>query len=318
MNTEPLIAPVSPDKIQMEIDRLAPSDCLFRRSGYEVWCSRAENIPAVLREIGRLREESFRAAGEGTGKCVDIDRFDIWYRHLFLWHAKRKQIVGAYRLGLSEEIYPRYGLSGFYTYSLFDYGNDFIKQLSPGIELGRSFVRGEDQRSFLPLFLLWKGIALLVSRMPSYRRLFGPVSISAKMPLPARRFLAESLLMQYGAPSLSAMVSPRHPMERPHFNPHALAGIAQEDQVRHVLNSHAPGMKLPVLLRHYLALNGKLIAFSLDHEFNEALDGLILVDLDQVVAPTLRYYMGAEEAKQFEKYLGNRNEDIAARESTIA
>jgi len=121
-----------------------------------------------LQEIGRLRELTFRAAGEGSGKTSDIDLFDAYYLHLFLWDREANAIVGAYRMGLADEIIMRYGKRGLYTQSLFRYGTRFLQTLNPAIELGRSFVRLEYQRSFSPLLLLWRGIGQFILRSPHY------------------------------------------------------------------------------------------------------------------------------------------------------
>ncbi len=125
----------------------------------------------VLQEIGRLRELTFRAVGEGSGKSADIDLFDAYYLHMFVWDAQANAIVGAYRLGLVEEILARYGKRGLYTHSLFRYGPRMLDMLKPAIELGRSFVRAEYQRSFAPMLLLWRGIGALHRSVSAVRGL---------------------------------------------------------------------------------------------------------------------------------------------------
>src|SRR5208283_345467 len=121
-----------------------------------------------LFEIGRLREMTFRQAGEGTGKPVDLDRFDLYYPHLFVWNKEKREVVGAYRLGLVEPILQRFGKKGLYSATLFQYKEGFLEHIRRGIELGRSFVRLEYQRLYAPLLLLWKGIARFVARYPEY------------------------------------------------------------------------------------------------------------------------------------------------------
>jgi putative hemolysin len=123
-----------------------------------VYCAEAGAIPHLLDEIGRLREITFRAVGEGTGHARDLDSFDDHYEHLFIWNRKREEVVGAYRVGRVDEIRRRAGTRGLYTASLFRYRSPFFQLLGPTLELGRSFVRPEAQRSFAPLLLLWKGI----------------------------------------------------------------------------------------------------------------------------------------------------------------
>ena len=144
----------------------------------EVWVAQAWEIPLLMREIGRLRELTFRQAGEGTGKPLDLDDFDRHYLHLFIWRKGTREVVGAYRLGQSDKILKNFGPSGLYTlHSLLRLKKPLLDQLNPALELGRSFVRAEYQKSYA-LLLLWKGIAAFVSKHPRYRTLFGAVSIS--------------------------------------------------------------------------------------------------------------------------------------------
>lgn len=313
-----IIPPVAVSELLADLGGLDESACLLRHKGYEVWLAGADRIPGILREIGRLRETAFRAAGEGTGHAVDLDEFDNWYRHMFIWHAERQEVIGAYRLGFSEDIYPVHGLAGFYTFRLFDYDDDFIRRVSPCLEPGRSFVRIEDQRSFLPLLLLWRGMAAIAARDPRYRRLFGPVSISADIPPLFRWLLAESLLKFHGRPDLSPRVRSRRPLAPGAHTPDLMAGLADCNGLEDLLARFAPGLRLPVLIRQYLTLNGSLLAFSVDPEFNNTLDGLVLVDLDQVGEQTLSRYMGVEETRRFLNLSGICDERAAASEPRAA
>ena len=172
-----------------------PAEQRLAQSGAQsVWQATAEQIPHVLREIGRLRELSFRAANEGTGKSMDLDRFDDHYLHLFIWNAEAAEIVGAYRVGATDRILERHGRQGLYSSTLFDSRMEFFRRLGPALELGRSFVRPEYQRSYSPLLLLWKGIGSFIARHPRYRTLFGPVSISRDYSDLSRRLIATTLL----------------------------------------------------------------------------------------------------------------------------
>ena len=143
--------------------------------------------------MGRLREIAFRAEGEGTGKSRDIDRYDAHYLHLFAWDARAELVVGAYRLGLTDQILARDGKAGLYTQSLFDLGDVLLEALDPAIELGRSFVRVEYQRDFAPLLLLWQGIGRLVGRLLRYPVLFGAVSISRQYESASRELIVRYL-----------------------------------------------------------------------------------------------------------------------------
>ncbi len=293
--------------LHADLAQLPESARVLTHKDYEVWLAPAAQIPAILQEIGRLREISFRAAGEGTGQAIDLDKFDAYYQHLFIWHKQRHAVIGAYRLGFSGDIYPKYGLEGFYTYQLFDFTPAFIEQLQPCMELGRSFVRVEDQRSFVPLLLLWRGISTTAYLNPRYRRLFGPVSISADIPPLFRELLAESLLKLHGLPELSAEIKARHPLPDSHFSPDMLAGLANATELESVLQANMPDVRMPVLLRQYLNLNGRLLSFSLDPNFNNSLDGLVLVDLDRVDEQTLSRYMGTQAAHDFLYFTGTHH-----------
>ena len=140
-----------------------------------------------------MRELTFREAGEGTGRSVDLDRFDLYYMHLFLWDKEKSELVGAYRLAPVDRVIERFGTKGLYTSTLFTYKETFFRHMGDAVELGRSFVRTEYQKSYFPLFLLWKGIARFMGLNPQYRILFGAVTIS-DMYSPASRQLIVSFL----------------------------------------------------------------------------------------------------------------------------
>jgi hypothetical protein len=104
LRQERIIAPVICDRLKSEIDALPQRQVLVDADDCIVCHARAAQIPSVLNELGRLREITFRATGEGTGKSLDIDRFDEHYIHLFVWNRPRSEIVGAYRLGPTDQI----------------------------------------------------------------------------------------------------------------------------------------------------------------------------------------------------------------------
>ncbi len=131
--------------------------------------------------------------GEGTGRASDIDLFDDYYEHLFVLERRARELVGAYRLGQVDRIHARFGKRGLYTCTLFDYREQLLKQLNPALELGRSFVTPQYQKTFAGLLLLWKGIAEYIVRHPRYRVLFGAVSISNDYALLSKQMLIEYL-----------------------------------------------------------------------------------------------------------------------------
>lgn len=148
---EPMRPAIDPELLSCEIETLPPEMLLVRSGRMRVYCAPTSRIPWTLQELGRLRELTFRVVGEGTGRSADIDVFDDYYEHLFLWNTETLEIVGAYRLGRTDNISRRFGKRGLYTSTLFDYNELFIKLLGPALELGRSFVRVEYQKSFASL-----------------------------------------------------------------------------------------------------------------------------------------------------------------------
>lgn len=293
----------------MEIERLPAEQRLAQSGAQTVWQATAEQIPHVLREIGRLRELSFRAANEGTGKSLDLDRFDAHYLHLFIWNAKADEIVGAYRVGATDRIIERHGKQGLYSSTLFDSRMEFFSRLGPALELGRSFVRPEYQRSYSPLLLLWKGIGGFIARHPRYRMLFGPVSISRDYSDLSRRLIAGTLLEHSEAKDLALMVKPRHPANlKPVRVPgcgytQGQAGLLDFKEMCSVIaDVEFKQRDVPVLLRHYLNLGGQILGFNIDRSFNRVMDGLIVVDLTQTNRKTLQRYMGLEGAAAFLSY----------------
>jgi putative hemolysin len=298
------VAPaIPPAALRAEVAALPAAQCLLASGRLSVYWARAPQIPWCLQEIGRLRELAFRAAGEGTGRASDVDLFDAYYRHLFVWDGAAGEIVGAYRLGYVDEILARYGKRGLYTHSLFRYGRQVLERVTPGIELGRSFVRPERQRGFAPLMLLWRGIGALVARAPRYAVLFGPVSISASYAPLSRRLLVDFLRTTRVEPGLARHVRPRRPFRAPRsptadeVDVHRLRDI--EDVARLVVQIEGDRKGVPILLKQYLKLGGRLLGFSADENFSNALDGLIMVDLRSTDPAVLARYMGGDGARAF-------------------
>lgn len=298
-----IAAAVAPEVVAEEIAGL-PEECLLDRSGkLRVYLADAGLIPNVLLEIGRLREITFRAAGEGTGKPRDLDRFDETYQHLFLWNAERLEIAGAYRLKGTDTIEGEDRRFGLYTGTLFRFGKPFLEQISPALELGRSFVRAEYQRSFNPLLLLWKGIGKVVSRNPRYCVLFGPVSISNQYQAISRDLMVTYLQHRSSLQALLRYVTPRRAF-RPSRRGRPIefvssAGLEVDDLSDIVSDIERSPVGIPVLLRQYLKLGGKLLGFNVDEAFSNCVDGLILVDLRNTEPRFLERYLGKEEARNF-------------------
>ncbi|MDR2881836.1 MAG: lysophospholipid acyltransferase family protein [Azoarcus sp.] len=306
---DPIVDPVDPDIIAAEIAELPEGEKLLSSGNMDVYMAPSALLPNVLREIGRLREYTFRNVDEGTGRPIDLDMFDQHYYHLFTWNREKKEIVGAYRLGLADQIIKKYGVEGLYTHTLFRFNHRLIEQLQPCVEMGRSFVRPEYQRSFSSLLLLWKGIGCFIARNSHYTTLFGPVSISNEYRDHSRQLILRSLSLSNFANDLAHLVKPRNPPKckikaewnLDTFNPY----ISDVDNVSAIVQDIEDDKKgIPILLRQYLKLGGRLLAFSLDEGFSSVVDGLIAIDLRNTDTRTRIKYMGEEAAAAFCKYHG--------------
>ncbi len=293
--------------LESEIGRLPTEARLVEGGEYQAFYARSAAIPKVLQEIGRLREITFRQVGEGTGRRTDIDRFDDYYIHLFVWNKERRELVGGYRLGLTDEIVAQYGIKGLYTRTLFKFKKQLIDEVNPALELGRSFIRPEYQREYAPLHLLWRGIGHYVIRYPQYKMLFGPVSITNRYHTISRQLLVDFLKNNRFASRLAAKIKPTNPLKErryAHIDDKAhsrLVGSLEEvDTLIGEIETEQRG--IPILLKHYLRLNGRLLGFNIDPDFSDVLDGLILVDLRQTDPRILQRYMGKSGAAEFLRF----------------
>jgi putative hemolysin len=251
----------------------------------------------MLRSIGIHREITFRAAGEGTGRALDLDEFDADYFHLFAYDTKQNTLLGAYRLGLVDEIAAERGVQGLYTSTLFHFAPDLFEHLGPTIELGRSFIRPEYKRNSRALIWLWKGIGSFVLARPAYKTLLGPVSVSADYGSFSRELMVRVLSGSKHRHPLYESVRARNPVLARSFgtgglgDPRvALSTVADLQAV--VSEAEADRKGLPILLREYLKLGGKFLDFNLDTEFSNVIDGLVVVDLMETDRRILSFYMG--------------------------
>jgi putative hemolysin len=308
---QPIAPAMRPELLQQELRALPSDRCLVENDSFAVYLLRASEGPHLQQEIGRLREVTFREAGEGTGKRLDLDRFDGHYWHLLLWHKHAQEVVGAYRAGSTAEILAQHGVGGLYTSTLFRYDERFFQKLGPALELGRSFVRPEYQRQYAPLLLLWKGIARFVAMHPETPVLFGAVSISNDYNRASREIIYrffEARMQEDGlASELAALIEPRSP-----FRPEQLRrwdcramchAMRDLDELAQPINDvETDGKGLPILLRQYAKVGGKLLGFNVDRKFSNVLDGLVVVDLRQAEPAVLERYMGREGAARFREH----------------
>ncbi len=186
---------------------------MLNRASYEKFAKSANprGFDHILDEIGRLREVTFRKVGEGTGRARDLDAYDDYYSHLFVWDKKKGELIGAYRLGLTDEIVAKKGVKGLYTSNFFNYDETFLNHVGPAVELGRSFVREEYQGSMSGLPLLFQGIASFVGKNPQYRHMFGPVSISNDYSDLSKQLMVDYVKQHHSAPELMPLVSGKNP-----------------------------------------------------------------------------------------------------------
>ena len=205
-----IVTPVDPVVMINEVESLKAKDCkLLTSKNYEVYLAAAADIPNILREIGRLREITFRAVGEGTNEAIDLDTFDTYYHHMFLWDNDKKVLAGAYRMGLGSKIFERYGIDGFYLQDLFRFEPELYKMMSQSLELGRAFIIKEYQQKPMPLFLLWKGIVHTTLRYPEHKFLIGGVSISNQFSNFSKSLMIEFMKSHYYDPYVAQYVHPK-------------------------------------------------------------------------------------------------------------
>lgn len=291
-NIEAIIPAIDVAKMLNEIKNIKDDALLFDVKNYSVYCAPSKLIPEILNEIGRLREITFRQVGEGTNKSVDLDEYDLYYNHLFIWDNETNCIVGAYRIGMGDDIVKQFGLHGFYIKSLFKIHPKITRTLSESLELGRSFVVQEYQRKPLPLFLLWKGILYFLLKNPKYRYLTGPVSISNNYSTASKESIIKFITTYYFNNDLARYIRPRKGYRFVSQNEninmlldHAGHDLNKFDRMIGDIDKVNNG--IPVLLKKYLSLNAKILAFNVDPNFNNCLDGLIMLDIYDVPQETI-------------------------------
>lgn len=277
----------APASVQDEVSELLRTQTLASADSYRVFWANAAQAPALIRAIGVAREETFRLVGEGTGRDVDLDEFDRDYTHLCVWDSATNELVGAYRM---KYVDAPLGRARLYTKTLFRFEEPLERSLSPGIELGRAFVRAPYQKQFAPLMLLWSGIGRYVTTRTDARYLFGPVSISAQYS-PAARDLMVGYLAQHARDERSSLVEALRPVTsvvRP--------APADLDELSQRVAAADPGKGIPVLLRQYLKLGARALAFSVDPAFGDTVDALMVVDLRNVPERMRKRYLGSSPA----------------------
>jgi putative hemolysin len=300
----PAIAPASARSILLrELAALPEHQTFVANEDFTVYCATAQQIPHILREIGREREVTFRQVGEGTRKSVDLDSFDDYYHHLFLWNNRDQRVAGAYRIAATPDVLPSRGLKGLYTSTLFHYDPRFFEHIGPAVELGRSFICSDYQRHYAPLLLLWKGIATYVQRRPECAVVFGAVSISGEYQ-PVSRELIVKFLASNVPTEIAAWVKPRRGFRPKALLPKDVSTLSRmlssmDELSSSVSDVEGDGKGVPILVKHYLKLGGQILGFNVDPAFSNALDALVYVNLRVTTDLMLERCMGRAGMAQF-------------------
>jgi putative hemolysin len=310
-----IVTPVKTELMVKEIETLKEGDYrLLQSKNYEVYLAPAGKLPNILREIGRLREITFREVGEGTNEAIDLDKFDTYYHHMFLWDNEAKLIVGAYRMGLGSRIFEKYGIDGFYLQDLFRFEPELYKMMSESIEMGRAFIIKEYQQKPMPLFLLWKGIVHTTLRFPEHKYLIGGVSISNQFSNFSKSLMIEFMKSHYYDPYLAQYVHPKKEFkvklkdaDKDFVFDETEADLNKFDKI---IDEIEPGaLRLPVLLKKYIKQNARLMAFNVDPLFNNAVDGLMYIKIADLPESTVRPVMEEFQAELEAKISGTTNDE---------
>lgn len=310
-NQKEIVTPASIEKMIAEVVALRANDArLLQSKNYEVFFTKADQIPNVLHELGRLREITFREVGEGTNESIDLDQYDQYYHHLFLWDDDSKKIAGAYRMGLGKEIYPKYGMNGFYLNSLFRFEPELHDMMSKSIEMGRAFIIKEYQQRPMPLFLLWRGIIHTTLHYPEHKFLLGGVSISNQFSDFSKSLMIEFMKSHYYDPYIAQYIHPKkeYKVKLKDADKDFVFNETEADlnKFDKVIDELEPGsLRLPVLIKKYIKQNARLVAFNVDPLFNDAIDGLIYLRISDIpestMKPVIEEYQAELERKSNEK-----------------
>ncbi len=310
-----IITPVDNEVMNKEVENLRDHDKrLLISKNYEVFLTDAASIPNIMREIGRLREITFRAVGEGTNESIDLDNFDTYYHHMFLWDKETKQLAGAYRMGLGSQIFAARGIDGFYLQDLFRFEPELYKMMSESIEMGRAFITGEYQQKPMPLFLLWKGIVHTTLRYPEHKYLIGGVTISDQFTDFSKSLMIEFMKSNYYDPYVAQYVRPKKEFkvklkdaDKDFVFDETEADLIKFDKI---IDELEPGpLRLPVLIKKYIKQNAKVVAFNVDPLFNNAVDGLMYIRIADLPESTVKPVMEEFQAEMERKFSNGGHEE---------
>ena len=300
--------PANHEQILEEIKVVREGDYrLLQSKNYEVFLVTADKIPNILHEIGRLREITFREVGEGTNESIDLDQYDKYYHHMFLWDEEAEQIAGAYRMGLGNDIYGKYGIDGFYLHELFRFEPELYDMMSKSIEMGRAFICKEYQQKPMPLFLLWKGIVHTTLRYPEHKYLIGGVSISNQFSDFSKSLMIEFMKSHYYDPYIAQYVHPKkeYKVKLKDADKDFVFNETEADlnKFDKIIDEVEPGnLRLPVLIKKYIKQNARVVAFNVDPLFNNSVDGLMYIKIadlpESTVKPVMEEFQAELERKE--------------------
>lgn len=308
-----IATPANQEQMIQEIATLRKNNArLLQSKNYEIFFTEANKIPNILHEIGRLREVTFREIGEGTNKSIDLDQYDTYYHHLFLWDDDAKKIAGAYRMGLGSEIYPKHGIKGYYLNELFRFEPELHDMMHKSIEMGRAFITKEYQQKPMPLFLLWKGIIHTTLRYPEHKFLLGGVSISNQFSDFSKSLMIEFMKSHYYDPYIAQYIHPKVEFkvklkdeDKDFIFDEAEADLNKFDKL---IDELEPGiLRLPVLIKKYIKQNARVVAFNVDPLFNNAIDGLMYIRIADIPESTMKPVMEEFQA-ELERKLSDKDE----------
>ncbi len=282
-----VIHPVDRKTIKRELSNAA--EIGKTRDAKKIIITDINESPNVLNEIARLRELTFRKVGEGTGRKRDFDDFDKHYKHLIVWDESELEIVGSYRIGVGKDILDSEGKSGLYTSTLFDFSTKFETDIiKESIELGRSFVQKKYWNTNA-LNYLWQGIGAFLAHNDWVKYLYGGVSISNNYPESAKNQIVFYFNKWFGDQDNLAKSKNRflltENLQKEFRN--IFTSLNYKDDYKILKNLLRPtGFSVPILYKHYSELCNddgvKFLDFGVDPDFENCIDGLILVDVEKI------------------------------------
>ncbi len=290
-NTE-VLAPLT----QQTLRALEQKHLTHQTDEISVFFFQGAEFPEMLQLIGRGRAKTFHAIGAGSGSNIDLSPEDQYYHHLVLWHRSSHQLTGAYRIGILSEIFEQYGADGVYLDHLFEIDPTFYKKLGSSLELSRSFILPEFQKSPRMLDLLWKGLGIVANQL-NINSMFGSVTISDSFSPLSQAIIVNTLdTLHSASPELRALITAKYPFQ-PSTTTHSLAteafatsGIGSLNKL--ILELEGQQRTIPPLIRYYLALGAKFLSFQTEPSFNNAIYCLLKVDLEKVPPRYKKRFLG--------------------------